>query len=70
MNVGDWIELKGKTLHGKNRINEHGNLWLIKEIRGNSLSLRSKDKTFKIGTEFIHDGRWVEIKNDKNFEII
>ena len=30
--VGKWVLLKGKTRHGKNRINQHGDMWLIEEV--------------------------------------
>ena len=30
--VGKWILLKGKTRHGKNRINQHGDMWLIESV--------------------------------------
>ena len=29
---GDWVKLKGKTRHGKNRINQHGNHWLVTHV--------------------------------------
>ena len=45
------VILQGLTRHGKNRINQ----------------LISLDKTFKCGDEWIHDGRWVLIDNDPNF---
>ena len=32
------------------------------------MMLRSENKTFKLGDKFMHDGRWVDLKNDKNFD--
>lgn len=32
MNVGDVITLAGKTQKGKNRVREHGERWLVREI--------------------------------------
>jgi len=70
MQAGDWITLKGKTRHGKNRINQHGENWMIRAVsvfQGHpALMLRSENRTDKGG----FDGRWVHIKDDKNFEIV
>lgn len=34
MKIGDIIELKARTKHGKDRINQHGNLWKIVRLHG------------------------------------
>ena len=34
--VGQWVRLKGKSREGKRHIIEHGDRWLITEIRGAS----------------------------------
>ena len=66
--VGKWVILKGKTRHGKNRINQHGSTWMIEGIstfQGQpAMHLRSENKTDKGG----FDGRWVHLKDDKDFE--
>ena len=65
--VGKWVLLKGKTRHGKNRINQHGNMWLIESVANfqgqPSMLLRSENKTDKGG----FDGRWVLLRDDPNF---
>ena len=65
--VGKWVLLKGKTRHGKNRINQHGDMWLIEKVstfQGQpSMLLRSENKTDK--GDF--DGRWVLLRDDPNF---
>ena len=65
--VGRWVLLKGKTRHGKNRINQHGDMWLIEEVANfqgqPSMLLRSKNKTDKD----MFDGRWVLLRDDPNF---
>lgn len=66
---GKWIVLKGITGHGKNRIREHGDKWLVVKKCDNKLMLRSRQETFKIGGEMHFDGRWIDIPIDKNFEI-
>ncbi len=67
---GRWVRLKGISGHGKNRIREHGDVWLVQMVWTNKIMLRSKDLTFKSGKDMIFDGRWVNIPTDKNFEII
>ena len=65
-----WIRLKGKSGHGKNRIREHGDLWLVVHVDTNKVMLRSRNKTFKAGDEMHHDCRWIDQGVDKNFEIV
>ena len=65
--VGKWVLLKGKTRHGKNRINQHGDMWVIESVstfQGQpAMMLRSENKTDKGG----FDGRWVLLRDDPNF---
>ena len=79
--VGRWVLLKGKTRHGKNRINQHGEMWLIERVetfQGQpAMFLRSEKETFVIRgrgnpkeewkTTLIHDNRWVLLRYDPNF---
>ena len=79
--VGRWVLLKGKTRHGKNRINQHGDMWLIEEVatfQGQpAMRLRSEKETFVIRgrgnskqewkTTLMHDNRWVLLRDDPNF---
>tara|TARA_R100001086_G_scaffold71019_1_gene34053 strand:+ start:271 stop:525 length:255 start_codon:yes stop_codon:yes gene_type:complete len=67
---GKWVRLKGKSGHGKNRIREHGNLWLVAHVDTNKVWLRSRDKTFRAGGDMHHDNRWIDQGVDKNFEIV
>jgi len=69
-NAGQWIRLKGISGHGKNRIREHGDIWLVVHVDTNKVMLRSRNKTFKCGGELWHDGRWIDNGIDKNFEIV
>jgi hypothetical protein len=69
--VGDLIKLVGISRHGKNRINEHGNAWLVKAVKDGRVSLSSLENTFKSKTlPPSPDGRWVQLRDDENFEII
>ena len=79
--VGRWVLLKGKTRHGKNRINQHGEMWLIERVetfQGQpAMFLRSEKETFAIRgrgnpkeewkTTLIHYNRWVLLRDDPNF---
>lgn len=67
MKKKDRIVLEGISRHGKNRIHQHGNVWLLDEVRGDRMRLLSEHKTFKVGDHTMHDGRWVLLKNDPNF---
>ena len=69
-NAGQWIRLKGKSGHGKNRIHEHGDIWLVVHVDTNKVMLRSRNKTFKADDEMDHDCRWIDQGVDKNFEIV
>jgi len=65
------VILKGKTRHGKNRIEQHGDQWFVEELGKfngqDAMMLRSAGRTFKLGDNWIRDGRWVLLKNDPNF---
>lgn len=60
---GGWVTLKGKTRHGKNRINQHGERWMIIELRNGKMLVESAAETDKGG----FDWRWVDLHDDKNF---
>ena len=69
--VGRGVLLKGKTRHGKNRINQHGDMWLIEEVstfQGQpAMFLRSKNKTEGPKDNKGFDTRWVVLRDDPNF---
>ena len=52
------VRLVGISRHGKNRIRENGELWVVAEIRDGCVLLDS------VTTE---DWRWVSIVGDQNF---
>lgn len=62
------VKLVGKTRHGKNRINQHGDMWFVEEVRGDKMLLRSERKTEGPKHNKVFDGRWVQLKDDQNFE--
>ena len=59
------IILKGKTLHGKNRVREHGERW-------RKLNATSPLRKGEISIESVKTGggaRWVHPTNDPDFEV-
>ena len=69
--IGRWVLLKGKTRHGKNRIQQHGMEWLIENVstfQGQpAMFLRSKNKTEGPKDNKGFDTRWVILRDDPNF---
>ena len=74
MKQGDQVRLSPKSRHGKNRINQHGDTWVVMNVstfRGQpAVNLRSMGNTFKMGSSWVFDGRWVQLNNDSDFDII
>lgn len=83
--VGDTICLQGVSRHGKNRIEQHGEIWTIREISQfigrPAMLVESEKQTFTIKTrdaakteewtsKKVKDTRWVHISNDDNFVIV
>jgi hypothetical protein len=73
MEIGQKVLLKGKSRHGKNRIQQHGDLWTVTDLRKfnghDAFHCVSENETFSVGTQGkkIRDGRWVFLKDDPNF---
>lgn len=82
--IGRWVILSGKTRHGKNRINQHGDRWKIREVAtflglpaihvesmNETFPIRTRDaaKTKEWTTKMLKDSRWVHLRDDKNFVI-
>ena len=73
--VGEWVVLKGISRHGKQRIDQHGKEWEVRDtgtfngIR--CISVLSEGETFKLAPGHkIRDMRWIHIKDDPDFEVI
>ena len=68
-----WLRLSGKTRHGKNRINQHGSLWLVKSedtFNGQpAWHVQSMWRTEGPKDNKGFDSRWVLKQNDPNFEV-
>ena len=67
------VRLEGKSLKGKNRVREHGELWdvlYVKPFKGKlSYYCQSLADTFKLGNTKVKDARWVECDNDPDFKV-
>ena len=62
------VRLQGKSKHGKNRIQQHGDVWIVVEhgrFGGQpAMMLCSMENTDR-GRP---DGRWVQVRDDKDFD--
>ena len=67
------VLLTGKTRHGKNRIQQHGKVWLVEHFGtfkgAPAMLVRSEFKTEGPKDHKGFDGRWVLLQNDPNFII-
>tara|TARA_R100001244_G_scaffold122170_1_gene91824 strand:+ start:261 stop:500 length:240 start_codon:yes stop_codon:yes gene_type:complete len=64
------VKLKGKTRHGKNRVNQHGEWWVVSGETDKSFWLESIVCDCTTCVKWGQDGRWVWKKNDDNFDIV
>ena len=66
--------LKGKSRHGKNRIDAFGSRFMIKEIRPqiHTITHRSCVGPFAFieSLDTPNAGRWISLKDDPDFEVI
>ena len=58
------IILKGKTLHGKNRVREHGERW--RKLNATSPLRKGEISIISVKTD---NERWVHPSIDPNFEV-
>lgn len=61
------VLLEAKTRHGKNRIQQHGDVWRVKEVRNSKMLLESCEKTEGPRDNKGFDWRWIDLHNDKDF---
>ena len=71
MQVGDRIELKGKSKHGKNRIQQFGTEWLCTDIREriHTTTHQRLAGPFAMVLSPTGDSRWIAVKDDPDFII-
>jgi len=72
MQVGDKIELKGRSKHGKNRIQQFGSEFWVSEIR-NSLHTTTHagmPGPFAMVFSPTGDHRWIAVQGDPDFEVV
>ena len=72
MQVGDKIELKGKTKHGKNRIQQFGSEFWVSEIRNSIHTTKHTGVAGPFAMVFSPTGdhRWIAVDNDPDFEVL
>jgi len=65
------IKLKPKSRHGKNRIDQHGESWIVEKENTTTFFLRSLNKTWRSTSGTMeHDKRQVLKVNDLDFEVL
>ena len=64
---GSVVTLRGKTGHGKNRIREHGNKWLVLGLPTVVMEMTPSPVFPFIKSELTGEERWFD---DKNFEVV
>ena len=71
MEIGDRIMLKGKSKHGKNRIQQFGKEFLVSDIRDRIHTTTHKNLPGPFLMVFSETGdhRWIALNDDPDFEI-
>ena len=62
MKTDDIVRVRGKSRHGRNRINQHGNHWVVKTVLTSKVLLES----WVAGDAL----RWVDLIDDKDFQLM
>jgi len=72
MQVGDKITLRGKSKHGKNRIQQFGTEFWVSEIRDHIHTAKHSSVSGPFAMVFspTGDNRWIAVKNDPDFEVL
>ena len=72
MEVGQKIQLKGKTKHGKNRIQQFGTEWWVSDIRKGIHTTKHTGVAGPFAMVFspTGDNRWIAVNDDPDFEVI
>ena len=70
MKAGDKVKLTGKTKHGKNRVREQGQDWIVVKTDNNLEFAEDRKQEFALlraDERPSEHWRWVAVQNDKNF---
>ena len=70
MKAGDKVKLTGKTKHGKNRVREQGQNWIVVKTDNNLEFAEDRKQEFALlraDERPSENWRWVAVQNDKNF---
>ncbi len=69
MEVGQTITLIGISRHGKNRVNELGDQWIVDRISDNVICCNDGKAALLISKINKLESRWLSLPTDKNFKI-
>lgn len=64
------VRLQSKTLHARNKIVRHGNIWMVLDENQNSIHVRSIDKSYNLYGQFFHYSCCVMKEDDHDFDIL
>ena len=70
--IGKILTLRGVSRKGKNRINEHGERWIVMSIRDSIVTSQRCGPWLLVGSQKgkLWDARWIQQNDDLNFKII
>lgn len=64
------IKLEGKSLKGKNRVREHGEMWRVLKQKDGLVFIEPDKQAREVNNEsHTLEFRWISINNDKDFTI-
>tara|TARA_A100001391_G_scaffold192832_1_gene167426 strand:+ start:277 stop:507 length:231 start_codon:yes stop_codon:yes gene_type:complete len=71
MRVGDVLVLAGRTRHGKNRVREQGELWIVRSVRPSLPHSAFPAGILVADIETLDGKHWrsVKVKDDEDFII-
>lgn len=67
LKIGQRIRLIAKSLKGKNRIREHGDVWTVTDVR--AVACKDGKEAALLYPVNSVDSRWVALQGDADFEI-
>lgn len=70
LTIGQIIILKGISQHGKQRIDQWGEVWIIDSIEMIKIGIFVKEETNINSKEVPDSFRWLDVYNDSDMEII
>lgn len=65
---GDWIKLFPKTKSAETRVEFNGPYWVIEDLLGDRMKIRSSQKTFGSRDNKRYDGMVIWLSGDPNYD--